>query len=176
MREELAEVEQELERHPAESPAGAGADPNTPRPAPAERLIDELGDLLFSVVNLTRKAGVEPGIALDRANAKFVRRFSEVERLAAERGLDVNEAGLEALDALWDEVKAGEHQSSCAKRRSHALRHAPFASLRVTVTHHGYNRWICRGNAIASRMCARPQIQATVRSMPSPKPECTKVP
>jgi nucleoside triphosphate diphosphatase len=68
----------------------------------------ELGDLLFAVVNLCRKAGVHASIALDKANAKFERRFEEIERLAKERGIDVAHAGLEKLDALWDEVKLSE--------------------------------------------------------------------
>ncbi len=72
------------------------------------RLEAELGDLLFAVVNLCRKAGTHPSLALDRANAKFQRRFEMVERLAAERGVDVRTAGLEKLDEIWDEVKAGE--------------------------------------------------------------------
>jgi ATP diphosphatase len=69
------------------------------------RLEDELGDLLFSVVNLCRKAGVHPALALDKANGKFQVRFEAVERLAAERGIDVKTAGLAKLDELWDEVK-----------------------------------------------------------------------
>ena len=68
----------------------------------------ELGDLLFSVVNLCRKAGVHASLALDKANAKFAARFTAIERLAAERGIDVSSAGLEVLDQLWDETKAGE--------------------------------------------------------------------
>lgn len=72
------------------------------------RLEAELGDLLFAVVNLCRKAGTHSSLALDRANAKFQRRFEMVERLAAERGVDVRTAGLEKLDEIWDEVKAGE--------------------------------------------------------------------
>ncbi|MGZ8376287.1 MAG: nucleoside triphosphate pyrophosphohydrolase [Gemmatirosa sp.] len=68
----------------------------------------ELGDLLFAVVNLCRKAGVHSSLALDKANAKFARRFGAIERLAAERGIDVNTAGLEALDQIWDEVKKDE--------------------------------------------------------------------
>jgi MazG family protein len=76
--------------------------------APPERLEAELGDLLFAVVNLCRKAGVHASLALDKANAKFARRFGEVERLAAERGLEVATAGLAQLDALWDEVKLRE--------------------------------------------------------------------
>jgi MazG family protein len=72
------------------------------------KLAEELGDLLFSVVNLCRKAGVHPALALDGANAKFQRRFEQVEQLAAVRNVDVRTAGLEKLDELWDEVKRGE--------------------------------------------------------------------
>lgn len=74
----------------------------------SDELEAELGDLLFAVVNLCRKAGVHSGVALDRANAKFVRRFTGIERLAADRGIDVATAGLTVLDRLWDEVKAAE--------------------------------------------------------------------
>jgi len=106
VREETAEVEQELARRPPAS-AASRRDPNAPPPA-ADVLAGEIGDLLFAVVNLARKAGVDPGTALDRANRKFVARFEEVERLADARGLDVAQAGLEALDRLWDEVKRSE--------------------------------------------------------------------
>jgi uncharacterized protein YabN with tetrapyrrole methylase and pyrophosphatase domain len=73
-------------------------------------LEEELGDLLFAVVNLCRKAGVHASLALDRANAKFAARFAAIEKLAAERGIDVNTAGLTVLDAMWDEVKAGAQE------------------------------------------------------------------
>jgi ATP diphosphatase len=107
VREELAEVATELgSSGPAATPAG-GADPNTPPAPPSERLTDEIGDLLFAVVNLARKAGVPPGPALDRANRKFRARFEAIERLAAERGVDVSTAGLEVLDGMWEEVKTG---------------------------------------------------------------------
>ncbi len=79
--------------------------------ARGEELEAELGDLLFAVVNLCRKAGVHPALALDKANAKFVRRFGAIERLAAERGIDVATAGLAVLDSLWDEVKAREAEA-----------------------------------------------------------------
>lgn len=69
------------------------------------RLEEEVGDLLFSVVNLARLARVDAPTALARANAKFARRFGEVERLAGERGVVLGEAPLEALDLLWDEAK-----------------------------------------------------------------------
>jgi MazG family protein len=91
VREELAEVERELE-------AGQPA---------TDALGDEIGDLLFAVVNLARKAGVQPGPALDRANRKFTTRFEAVEALCLERGIDVETAGLETLDGMWEEVKGG---------------------------------------------------------------------
>jgi uncharacterized protein YabN with tetrapyrrole methylase and pyrophosphatase domain len=68
----------------------------------------ELGDLLFAVVNLARKMGIDPRAALEGANAKFVRRFDAVERLAAERGVELGRANLQELDRLWDAVKATE--------------------------------------------------------------------
>lgn len=76
--------------------------------ADAERLEDELGDLLFSVVNLARLANVHPVAALARANAKFTRRFTALEGLARDRGTELESASLQELDVLWDEVKRGE--------------------------------------------------------------------
>lgn len=66
---------------------------------------EELGDLLFAVVNLTRLAGAHATTALDRANRKFHARFERLEELARERGIRLEEAGLEALDVLWEELK-----------------------------------------------------------------------
>lgn len=105
VREELTEVEEELARPGAIRPASE--EPGAPD-IPSEGLTDEIGDLLFAAVNLARKAHVQPGVALDRANRKFRNRFVEVERKAAERGLDLHTAGLEALDRIWEEVKEGE--------------------------------------------------------------------
>lgn len=73
--------------------------------ADANALEDELGDLLFAVVNLCRKAGVHGALALDRANAKFTARMRAMEALAASRGLDFASLTLTEQDALWDEVK-----------------------------------------------------------------------
>jgi MazG family protein len=104
----IQKIEEELDEVRAElAPAReAGAAPVYD--AAHARLEGEIGDLLFAVVNLSRKAGVHPALALDKANVKFARRFGDVEKLAAERGLTVGEATLDELDALWDEVKAGE--------------------------------------------------------------------
>ena len=73
-----------------------------------EALEDEIGDLLFTVVNLSRKLGTDPRAALERANAKFTRRFEALEELAAQRGVEIGRASLEELDKLWDEVRNGE--------------------------------------------------------------------
>ena len=85
----------------ANADLGAERDPSDP-------LAQEVGDLLFAVVNLARKLRVQPTVALDAANKKFRTRFEQVEALAAERGIEMSTAGLEALDVLWDEVKRGE--------------------------------------------------------------------
>ena len=66
---------------------------------------EELGDLLFAVVNVARHLGLDPEAALRGATAKFRDRFMAVERLAADRSLDLRALDLAGLDALWDEVK-----------------------------------------------------------------------
>ena len=90
----------------------ARASRQTIGPAGAARaqahLEDELGDLLFACINLCRRAGVHPALALDRATDKFARRFEAVEALARERGIVVADAGITTLDALWNEVKLAE--------------------------------------------------------------------
>jgi MazG family protein len=76
----------------------------------ASALEEELGDLLFAVVNLTRLAGAHALRALQRANAKFSRRFEQLEQLARERHVELGSASLEELDALWDDVKRAERR------------------------------------------------------------------
>jgi MazG family protein len=66
---------------------------------------DELGDLLFVLVNLARFVKVDPEQALRRANAKFRKRFGYVERKLADRGKKPGEAGLDEMEALWQESK-----------------------------------------------------------------------
>ena len=67
---------------------------------------EEVGDLLFAVVNLARKLAVDPRAALEQANDKFRRRFEAMERLAQQRGVEIGRVRLDELDKLWDEVKA----------------------------------------------------------------------
>jgi MazG family protein len=88
VREELAEVEAALAT------------------GHADALEEEIGDLLFSVVNLARKLKIDAEIALHRATNKFVARFQALEQLARERALVLGEMTLAELDALWDEIKA----------------------------------------------------------------------
>jgi len=65
----------------------------------------ELGDLLFSLVNLARWLGVDAESALRAANARFARRFAAMEDLCRQRGLHLTDLSLAELDALWEEVK-----------------------------------------------------------------------
>jgi MazG family protein len=107
--EELAEVEGELEAAQTDGRTNGQTDrgetgESLHLPAP-DALVDEIGDLLFAVVNLARKARIQPTTALERANAKFKSRFHQIERLAEERGIDVGTEGLDVLDKLWEEVK-----------------------------------------------------------------------
>jgi MazG family protein len=90
IREELAEVEAEL-----------GA------PQASAKIEEEVGDLLFSVVNLARKLKIDGETALQRATDKFSGRFRKVEALAKERGINMEKSTLAELDVLWDEVKRG---------------------------------------------------------------------
>lgn len=92
-----AKVQEEMEEVSAELPV-----------MDASRLEAEVGDLLFAVVNFARLAGVHPSLALQRASRKFARRFGRLEELAVDGGVKLEEAGIEALDRLWQEVKREE--------------------------------------------------------------------
>jgi MazG family protein len=91
-REEWAELEQAI----------AEGDPAA--------ISEELGDLLFVLVRLGTKLGVEAESSLRAANQKFERRFGHVMRRCHEQGIDPATAGLERLDGFWDEAKAIERQ------------------------------------------------------------------
>lgn len=72
----------------------------------AAQMEEELGDLLFSAVNVSRFVDIDAEQALTGSTDKFIRRFAKVEQLATERGVDMTSASLEELDALWAEAKA----------------------------------------------------------------------
>ena len=79
----------------------------------------ELGDVLFVVVNLARWLGADAETALREANERFGRRFRGVERLAAERGLELAALSFEELDALWNEAKAALARSAVTGTVTH---------------------------------------------------------
>ena len=70
-----------------------------------DKIEDELGDLLFSVVNVARFCDCNAESALERATMKFMRRYTKVERLAEEKNIDMKTSSIETLDKLWESVK-----------------------------------------------------------------------
>jgi len=91
----LAKFDEESREMAIEMAAGAGKD----------RLQDELGDLLFTCVNLARKLDIDPETALRHGNAKFERRFKAIEVMLAAEGKTPETSNLEEMDALWDRAK-----------------------------------------------------------------------
>ena len=71
---------------------------------------EELGDLLFALINLAHHLGFSADDALQQANDKFTRRFQAIEAACSARGLQPAQLSLAELDALWDEVKLTEHE------------------------------------------------------------------
>ncbi|WP_135077700.1 nucleoside triphosphate pyrophosphohydrolase [Terasakiella sp. SH-1] len=92
IREELAEVEEEVREVNLSQ----------------DRIKDEIGDLLFTVVNLARWAEVDPDSALRSCNAKFERRFKSMEAGVRATGKEVSEAALEEMESFWQLAKADE--------------------------------------------------------------------
>jgi MazG family protein len=72
------------------------------------KIAEEFGDLLFAFANLARHLKVDPEAALRAANAKFVRRFKAIEGGLQARGISLEEASLDQMEALWNEAKRGE--------------------------------------------------------------------
>jgi len=77
-----------------------------------EKIREELGDLLFAVVNLARFLKLDPEDTLQSANEKFIRRFREVEKSAAGEGRDLHGMSLAEMDELWEEAKKKEKAKS----------------------------------------------------------------
>jgi uncharacterized protein YabN with tetrapyrrole methylase and pyrophosphatase domain len=67
---------------------------------------EELGDLLFSVVNLSRFRKIDPEVLMARANAKFERRFGEMEKILKVDGKPLEQANLSEMEDAWNEAKA----------------------------------------------------------------------
>ncbi|MCH8501762.1 MAG: nucleoside triphosphate pyrophosphohydrolase [Aliidiomarina sp.] len=101
----LAKVGEELDEVTVELEALQVAAVDAEQATIQDRVEDEIGDLLFAVVNLARHAKVNPETALGRANQKFMRRFRQVEALAAAEQRELAEQPLSELELLWQQAK-----------------------------------------------------------------------
>ena len=90
VREEISELNSEFEK-------GSTSDQEA-----------ELGDAIFSLVNVARLYGINPENALERTNRKFIRRFNYIEKKASESNRDLKDMSLEEMDRYWDEAKSNE--------------------------------------------------------------------
>jgi tetrapyrrole methylase family protein/MazG family protein len=77
-------------------------------PADSQQIEEEFGDLMFSMVNLSRYLKIDPSVALHRANTKFTKRFTYVEDEMRKRGSELKVENMPEMDALWDEAKERE--------------------------------------------------------------------
>jgi nucleoside triphosphate diphosphatase len=94
--EEIAELHVEIVAEPQDTRAIEG----------------EIGDLLFVMVNIARRLGIEPEVALKSANRKFRRRFNYIENSLGQDGRSLSDASLDEMDRLWDEAKTIEKRDS----------------------------------------------------------------
>ncbi|MBN8717803.1 MAG: nucleoside triphosphate pyrophosphohydrolase [Sediminibacterium magnilacihabitans] len=76
-----------------------------------DRIEEEFGDLLFSLVNYARFLHIDPEAALEKTNKKFIRRFQQMETIAAQQGKNLAGLSLAEMDAIWNEVKKQKHHS-----------------------------------------------------------------
>jgi tetrapyrrole methylase family protein/MazG family protein len=83
-----------------------------------QHIEEEAGDVLFSVVNLARLLHMDPGVALHAANAKFERRFREMEKRLAASGIPLAQAGMNRMDAEWESIKGQESAAGSEPKAS----------------------------------------------------------
>ena len=95
VKEEMQELQQEV----------TSADDSSQENMRQERIEEEFGDLLFSLVNYGRFLNLDPENALERTNKKFVKRFMLMETAAQEGGKQLSEMTLEEMDAIWNRIK-----------------------------------------------------------------------
>ena len=103
VREKVAEELREVDEAVAAAGGGAGA-------GSSPEVVEEMGDLLFAVANWGRHLKVDAEDALRAANSKFERRFRDMEALAHQRGLALEQLGAQEWEGLWQEAKLGERQ------------------------------------------------------------------
>ena len=97
----IAKIREELE----EAREAAEKTTHNTEAARQTAIEEELGDLLFSAVNLCRYLKVEPSVALRRTNSKFIKRFKYVEQKMKESGREMKKENLELMDQYWNEAK-----------------------------------------------------------------------
>jgi MazG family protein len=100
--EELGEMKQEIALLSTASPSSGGQG--------RERIEEEIGDMLFAVVNLARKCKIDAESALQRATDKFVARFNQLEDELRRRGKRLGDVELTEMDAIWDRIKNTKHK------------------------------------------------------------------
>ena len=110
IKEELEEVEEAIAANATDTSERNAGSAEKPDDVSADAVADaalegELGDLLFSVVNLCRFFGIEPSVALQRTNIKFTERFKYVEKRMKESGREMNAQNLTVMDKYWNEAK-----------------------------------------------------------------------
>lgn len=103
-REEATEVEQAVDAA-AKHNASTDASPIAQEHDCRQEIENELGDLLFSLINVCRLYGVNPENALERTNRKFISRFNFIEDTAKQQGRELKSMTLEQMDALWNQAK-----------------------------------------------------------------------
>jgi uncharacterized protein YabN with tetrapyrrole methylase and pyrophosphatase domain len=123
LREETEELQQHLEEFPAPGPrpqsrgvaeSGAQQIPDDLR----QRLEEEVGDLLFVLVNVARYLSLDPESALRKTNRKFKRRFQWMEQQLHASGRRPQQASMAELDSLWEEAKRQERQNGPDRERA----------------------------------------------------------
>ena len=85
--------------------------------ADQEKMEQEFGDFLFSIINVARLYGINPENALEKTNRKFIRRFGYVEDKAKETGKNLSDMSLEEMEVYWQEAKGREQKQCCNKRK-----------------------------------------------------------
>ena len=93
MKEEVAELERALELEPEDA------------------IFQELGDVFFALVNVSRLLGRNPEICLRKANEKFTTRFQHIEKKLREKGKKLEDVDLEEMEAIWNQVKSSARKS-----------------------------------------------------------------
>ena len=99
LREEVDELEEALEKK---------AHQTSPTARASAAVEHEVGDILFSAINVARKSGIEPGLSLHGANRRFSERFNSIEKYFSDRGEDLSTVSLERMEDRWNHAKSGE--------------------------------------------------------------------